>query len=100
MAFMHVAAHAQDSRPGSEAENKVVSAVQLLNANDIKGAEGVLAEVLAADAENDAAWYYLAMASLMKNDVAAAEEYLKTAVSLDPDNFWYRYRLAGIYGAT
>ena len=100
MAFMSVAVYAQDSRPGSEAENKVVSAVQMLNANDVKGAEGVLAEILAADAENDAAWYYLAMASLMKNDVAAAEEYLKTAVSLDPDNFWYRYRLAGIYGAT
>ena len=29
-----------------------------------------------------------------------AEECLKKAVELDPDNFWYRYRLAGIYAVT
>ena len=29
-----------------------------------------------------------------------AEEYFRKALELDPDNFWYRYRLAGIYAMT
>ena len=97
---MAVSVHAQTSRPGSETENMVLSAVTRLNANDIDGAKEVLSALLAQDAENDAAWYYLAMASLSLNEMAEAEEYLKRAVSLDPDNFWYRYRLAGIYGTS
>ena len=87
-------------RPGSETEKMVISAVAKINANDMKGARDILFSLLAQDAENDAAWYYLAMTFLAENDLTEAEEYLKTAVSLDPDNFWYRYRLAGIYGAT
>lgn len=87
-------------RPGSEIENKVLSAVSKYNSNDIEGAREILSGVLAKDADNDAAWYYLALTSLAKGEVAEAEEYLKTAVRLDPGNFWYRFRLAGIYGAT
>lgn len=99
-AFLQISAYAQDSRPGSEAENMVLSAVSLMNENDIEGARSVLFKLLAQDAENDAAWYYLGMTSLMSQEVSEAEEYLKKAVELDPDNFWYRYRLAGLYGAT
>lgn len=98
--FMGQCAYAQMVRPGSETENLVMSAVSLLNANDIEGAREVLSGVLARDPENDAAWYYLAMTAVADNDVAEAEEYMKMAVDLDPDNFWYRYRLAGIYGAS
>lgn len=99
-AFLQISAYGQDSRPGSEAENMVLSAVSLMNENDIEGARSVLFKLLAQDAENDAAWYYLGMTSLMSQEVSEAEEYLKKAVELDPDNFWYRYRLAGLYGAT
>ena len=99
-AFLQISAYGQDSRPGSEAENMVLSAVSLMNENDIEGARSVLFKLLAQDADNDAAWYYLGMTSLMSQEVSEAEEYLKKAVELDPDNFWYRYRLAGLYGAT
>lgn len=99
-AFLLISAYGQDSRPGSEAENMVLSAVSLMNENDIEGARSVLFKLLAQDADNDAAWYYLGMTSLMSQEVSEAEEYLKKAVELDPDNFWYRYRLAGLYGAT
>ena len=99
-AFLQISAYAQDSRPGSEAENMVLSAVSLMNENDIEGARSVLFKLLAQDADNDAAWYYLGMTSLMSQEASEAEEYLKKAVELDPDNFWYRYRLAGLYGAT
>ena len=99
-ALIQVSGYAQESRPGAEAENMVLSAVARMNANDIEGAREILFRLLAQDEENDAAWYYLGMTSLMDKDVSEAETYLKTAVDLDPDNFWYRYRLAGIYGAT
>ncbi|MBO5807873.1 MAG: tetratricopeptide repeat protein [Bacteroidales bacterium] len=98
--IMGINASAQNSRPGSEAENMVISAVSRMNANDIEGARGILSSVLSQDPENDAAWYYMAVTSLMRNEVPEAEECLKAAISIDPGNFWYRYRLAGIYGAT
>ena len=93
-------ASAQTSRPGSDAENKVLTAVQHLNADDIEGARTILSNVLAQDPENDAAWYYLAMTALYREEVPEAEEYFKAAVKLDPDNFWYRHRLATLYAGT
>lgn len=92
--------HAQEPRPGSDSENKVMDAVAMMNEGDVTGAEAVLTSLLAEDVSNDAAWYYLANVSLRKNDLAGAEEYFRKAIDLDPGNFWYRYRLAGIYAAT
>ena len=100
LVLVQVSASAQKFRPGSDTENMVLSAVSLLNENDVEGAREILLSLLAQDAENDAGWYYLATTALAVNDLSQAEEYLKTAVSLDPDNFWYRYRLAAIYGST
>lgn len=99
-ALVQISAYAQESRQGAEAENMVLSAVSRMNENDIEGARTILFKLLAQDAGNDAAWYYLGMTSIMRQEVSEAEEYLKKAVELDPDNFWYRYRLAGLYGAT
>lgn len=96
---VHGFVHAQE-RPGSDEENSIISAVSEMNAGHIQQARDMLSAVLAKNTENDAAWYYLAMTAMMENDLAEAEEYLKAAVKLDPDNFWYRYRLAGIYGMT
>lgn len=92
--------HAQEPRPGSDSENKVMDAVAMMNEGDVKGAEAVLTSLLAEDVSNDAAWYYLANVSLRNNDLAGAEEYFRKAIDIDPGNFWYRYRLAGIYAAT
>ena len=85
---MGISVDAQKSRPGSEVENMILSAVSKLNVNDIEGARDELTALLALDSENDAAWYYLAMTAIAGNDIPEAEEYLKMAVSLDPDNFW------------
>ena len=98
--WVQFSAPAQTYRQGSETENMVLSAVACLNSNDTAGAKAILSKALAIDAQNDAAWYYLAMASIMNNEFPEAEEYLKSAMALDPDNFWYRYRLARLYGAT
>ena len=98
--LVHLSAHAQSRRPGAETENMIVSAVSDMNAGKMEDARKTLLSLLAKDSENDAAWYYLATISLMNNEVEMAEEYLRTAVSLDPKNFWYRYRLAAIYAGT
>ena len=92
--------HSQESRPGSANENLIISAVTKYNDKDLEGAKAILTAVLAEDAENDAAWYYLAMTSLEERNAAEAEEFLKKAVELDPQNFWYRYKLARLYAVT
>lgn len=92
------AAHAQ--RPESVQENLIVSAVQKYNEGNYEAARATLSNLLQNDSRNDAAWYYLALVSLAENDLVDAEDYLKLALEIDPRNFWYRYRLAGIYAVT
>lgn len=94
------ALRAQEFRPQSAHENQIVSAVAKFNENDMEGARAILASILAEDASNDAAWYYLARTALSEGDLAQAEECLRKASDLDPENFWYRYRLAGLYSVT
>ena len=78
----------------------IVSAVSLYNDGNIKKASAILKLLVESEPSNDAAWYYLALCSIAEKDVELAESRLLKAVSLDPENYWYRYRLAGIYGAT
>ena len=69
--------------------------------DDFEEAERLFSEETAVNPDNDAAWYYLAcINSQFRNDRQTAEEYLKKAVSLDSANYWYRYNLALLYGAT
>ena len=87
-------------RPESVKENQIVSAVQSINEKNYEAARSTLKNVLDNDQNNDAAWYYLALISLAENDLDQAELFLKAALKIDPQNFWYRYRLAGIYAVT
>lgn len=81
-------------------ENEIITAVSLYNERKLDQAQTVLKTVLAADPQNDAAWYWSAMIAFARNDAAKAEECLRKASEMDPGNFWYRYRLAGLYRAT
>ena len=83
-----------------EIENKILTAVQKYNENEFEEARAILTEVLLADDGYDAAWYYQAMISVMENDAEFAQECLRNAISLDPENYWYRYRLATLYSHT
>lgn len=94
------AGHSQEMRPQAANENAVISAVSAIDANDMKKARLLLTGVLASDASNDAAWYYLAQVELSQDNISEAEQYLKKAAELDPGNFWYRYKLARLYAAT
>lgn len=92
--------HAQEHEAKALQENEIVTAVSLYNEGKFDEADAVLAKVMAADPLNDAAWYWSAMTAFMHNDATRAEECLRKACEIDPDNFWYRYRLAGLYRAT
>ena len=92
------ASHAQ--RPQSIQENLLLSAVNRYNEGKHDAAKEILKNILEKDQDSDAAWYYLAMTSLATKDVETAETCLKRAVDLDPGNYWYSYRLAGIYSVT
>ncbi len=91
-----IAQSGNDARLG----NMLVDAVEKYDGNDIKGAEAILKRIIEEDKTNDAAWYYLAQISFARGEKELAEEYLRAAVRLDGDNFWYRHRLAGLYAVT
>ena len=81
-------------------ENSIVTAVSLYNERDFQGAKKILDGILSENDSDDAAWYWSALVSLGLNDVQKAEECFRAACELDEGNFWYRYRLAGLYRAT
>ena len=91
---------AQVSRKGSDSENGIITAVSHYNERNFEAATQVLDKILSADPSNDAAWYWSALVSMNLNDLNRAEAQLKKACELDPSNFWYRFRLAGLYRAT
>ncbi len=91
---------AQTSRPEARHENMILSAVGKMNSDNIDGAMSILKEIIAEDTDADAAWYYLAQCAVMKKDLEMAEQCFKMASELDPENFWYRYKLARLYSVT
>ncbi len=100
LVFASHAADAQTVRPEAMHENMILSAVRKINDKDIDGAKLILNEIIAEDTDVDAAWYYLAQCAVIQNDMEAAEQCFRMAAELDPENFWYRYRLARLYAVT
>ena len=78
----------------------IVTAVEHYNNGKYDEAIGVLKSLVESVPENDAAWYYMGMSYYAKRDTEMAEHCLRKAVGIDEKNFWYRYRLAGLYAAT
>lgn len=81
-------------------ENLILTAVEKINNKDIKGAKEILSSMIADDTPYDAAWYYMGQVAIYESDLALAEECFRKASQLDPENFWYRYRLAKLYALT
>lgn len=95
-----LAMKAQDPDLAIKHENDLITAVSLFNDRKLEESQAVLDKILSEDPSNDAAWYWSAMNGMLKNDAEKAELCLRQASELDPSNFWYRYRLAGLYRAT
>ena len=86
--------------PESLQENMILSAVKKYNERNFEAAKATLDNIIKLDQDNDAAWYYLAMIGIEERDMETAEVCMRRAAELDPNNFWYRYRLAAIYSFT
>ena len=94
---LSLTAYAQDSRIY---ENLVITGVDLYSKGEYDAAKAVMTNVVANDPSNDAAVYYLALIAVYEKDAELAETYFQTAATLDPNNFWYRYRIAKFYAVT
>ena len=98
--FFANAAFAQESVRSVEvkrSESLIIDAVAAINAGRYDDAVTLLNASLVKEPSNDAAYYYLGIANVYRHDAAAATENFRKAVEMDPDNFWYRTRLAKIY---
>lgn len=95
-----MALKAQDPDAVIRHENDIITAVSLFNDRKLEEAQAILDRVVSEDPANDAAWYWSAMVGFLENDAEKVELCLRTASEIDPSNFWYRYRLAGLYSVT
>ena len=77
---------------------KYIEALKYYQAGEKAEALRLLQEEVQENPDNDAACYYIA--AICSNDEsrkAETETWLKRAIELAPDNFWYRYNLALCY---
>ena len=98
--LLSVDAVAQEKSSERDIENRIITAVQKYDERDFRKASEILRDVIAEAPDNDAAHFYLGLSGFCLNDMDTAEREMSKAVSLDPGNFWYRYRLAMLYSAT
>lgn len=82
------------------ADSILLTAVQLYEDGRTSEAAANLKAIVKHQETNDAAHYYLGLCELLLDDIEQAEYHLERAAQLDSTNFWYRYRLAALYGAT
>ena len=80
--------------------NMIISAVTEYNEDRYVEAARILDSAVTLDPSSDAAWYYRALCALRMKDADKAESCFLRALDLDPDNYWYRYRLALLYRMT
>lgn len=80
-----------------ELQDKYLKGVHLQQLGKMEGAIQAFMSVLERDARNDAAAFQLARIYAMKDDARRAIEWAQKAVSLDPNNIWYKRLLGEFY---
>ncbi len=91
---------AQSYKAQREKENTLLEAVGSYTDGDYAKAKKILKGLVSAPDADPAAYYYLGLTEFMLADYDLSEEALKEAARRDTTNFWYRYRLAGLYSVT
>ncbi len=91
---------AQSYIASREVENLLVDAVGAFESGAFDMAKGILRTIVNEDPDNDAAHFYMGLTALAQQDEETAEMSLLRAMELDSTNFWYRHRLAYLYGIT
>jgi len=57
-------------------------------------------QITVIDAGNAAAWYEIALLNFRENKIPQAQEAIKKAIAIDPENVWYYKLLAELYKTT
>lgn len=78
-------------------DDTFVDAVALVSSGQYAKAEAQFQQLVKVTPENDAAWYYLALTEIAAGKTDNAVAHLRHAIALDPKNYWYQQRLAGLY---
>jgi len=78
-------------------DSVLIDAVQSYADGKYRDAKARLGVVTEGDRTNDAAFFYSGLSEYYLGNIDEAEVLLLKAVSLDPDNFWYRERLGAFY---
>lgn len=74
--------------------------VRYYNEREYPKAIESLKKALVENPENDAAFYYLGLSYIQKQDIQLGEVFLERAISIDPSNYWYNERMATLYHET
>ena len=93
-------AFAQQDLKDSIKDGALLLAVEKYDAGAYDDAGRMLRSLISSSPEYDAAHYYLALVYLAQDENDLAETELLHAVAADPENFWYRQRLAVVYRFT
>ena len=81
-------------------DNLMLDALALYQDGQYKAARQQFKDLSGAAPENDAIWYYLALTEAELGEPYQAITHMQKAVDLDGGNYWYRQRLATLYGYT
>lgn len=84
----------------AQVEDTLIEAVTLFGDEKIDAAKDSLVSVIQRDSTVDAAYYYLGLVHYAQRDVQSALDCFNKAVSLDPDNEWYKESLASLFSET
>lgn len=98
--FQFPLAAQNSSKSQKNLEALFVDAVQYYEDENYKDAKARLSVIVDAEPSNDAAYYYSSLCDYYLGNVKDAEAEMREAVRLDPENYWYRDRLAVLYSMT
>lgn len=77
-----------------------IEAMKMIQTGRNSQARSLLEKEIAANPDNDAAYYYLSTVLSFSRESELMEQYMKKALELSPENFWYKYNLAIFYANT
>jgi Flp pilus assembly protein TadD len=72
--------------PAAGSGDELSRAVALYKSGDYKGAVDILKDAVKKQKENADAWYYLALAHLLKGDAVSSRKSFEKAIKLRPDH--------------
>ena len=90
-------------QPADAQSSTFFDALKYYNERNVPESAKLFLKEISENPQNDAAYYYYAnllLSDTRNQDIKKIEDYLKKAVELSPENYWYKYGLASFYQQT